>query len=645
VAIVGVDVGGTFTDLMLYDGRRIRAHKTLTDPADPSKGLREGLRELGVPAGTTLVHGSTIATNAFLERKGARVLLVLTRGFRDLAAIGRQTRGKLYDLFWRKPRPLVRPGDILTVRERIDAAGRVVTPIRAGGLRVPRGIESAAVCFLHSYRNPRHERVAGRRLSRAGVPVLLSSSVFPEYREFERLSTTLVNAYLAPTVRRYAERLRRDLRRHPLRLMGSQGGCSTLEGAIRRPGSMILSGPAAGVVAADELSRRIGDPRLITLDMGGTSADVSLLDHGPLMTREATLDNIPIRTPMLDTVTIGAGGGSVAWIDDAGALRVGPRSQGSTPGPACYGRGGDLPTVTDAHLILGRLDAGRFFGGRLKLDAARARSSIRILAQGLGRSAEEVAEAILRIANSNMERAIRQVSLERGYDARDWSLVAFGGAGPLHGAELAAGLELRRVIVPPHPGNFCALGAILADIVKERSRTLLLPCEPASQAAVARSIGRLERELISELRRERIRERRPELRPSLEMRYKGQSYELTVPWTGRLDRAGFERAHERRFGFRMAEKQVEVVNALVQLRVPVDKPPPVRARPVRGASSIPRTFRWEGRARPIRHWDRSSLPRALRGPALIHEPGATTFVPPGFAAELDRWGNLILESR
>lgn len=589
--VVGVDTGGTFTDFVFVDGRSLRTHKVLSTPDDPSRAVLQGLRELGA-LDADVVHGSTVATNAFLERKGARLTLVTTRGFEDLLEIGRQERGSLYDLEWERPEPLIPRSRRIGVTERMDARGRVVIPLDRAALRRLRAT-NVAVCFLHSYANPAHEREAGRILRGA----TLSSDVLPEYREYERLSTTVLNAYVSPVVGRYVGTLRRSL--NSLRILASDGGAVTPESAIRRAAQTLLSGPAGGVIAAQAL----GFGKVIAFDMGGTSTDVCLIDGAARVTKEGSIGGSPLRVPHFEIHTVGAGGGSIARTDDGGALRVGPESAGAAPGPICYGRGGTLPTVTDANLVLGRIDPARFLGGRMALSGVSM--------------ARSFAEGVIEVANANMERALRRVSIERGYDPADFWLVAFGGAGPLHACALSGRLGMKGVVVPRWPGLLSALGMVLADPAVEKSRTVL--GRPIDWRA-------LEREALSEVsgRIERF----------VEARYEGQSYELRLPVGGRRGSlgpgaAGFHEAHRRAFGF-SRPAPVEIVNAVV--RVTERRPKPSLPAPARGGR------RWTGSV------DRSDLGAGdrVRGPAVISEDNATCWVERGWTARVDSHGNIII---
>ncbi len=587
--IVGVDTGGTFTDFILFDGRGIRTHKVLSTPDDPSRAVLQGLRELGA-ADADVVHGSTVATNAFLERKGAELTLVTTKGFEDLLEIGRQERGALYDLNWERPEPLIPRSRRIGVRERTDARGREVQPLDRAALRRIRA-KDVAVCFLHSYANPKHEREAGRILKRA----TLSSDVLPEYREYERLSTTVLNAYVAPAVEEYLGRLRRSLPR--IRILASDGGAITPESAGRRAAQTLLSGPAGGVIAAQSL----GFGKVIAFDMGGTSTDVCLIDGTATVTKEGSIGGLPLRVPHFDIHTVGAGGGSIARIDEGGALRVGPESAGAKPGPICYGRGGTQPTVTDANVRLARIDVEGFLGGRMRLNIPDL--------------SMEFARGVVEVVNANMERALRKVSVERGHDPADFWLVAYGGAGPLHACELAGRLGMKGVVVPRWPGLFSALGMVLADMTVEKSRTVLGREIPWRE---------LEREALGELK--------GTVERFVEARYRGQSHEIRISET-----ADFHEAHRRLYGFTRRDP-VEIVNAVVRVTASRPKPRfgrmPGARRPERigsGGSGHLGTSR-----------ERMRPGDEVFGPAAIGEETASTWVPRGWTARVDPSGNIII---
>jgi N-methylhydantoinase A len=587
--VVGIDTGGTFTDFILFDGRGIRTHKVLSTPDDPSRAVLQGLRELRA-TDADVVHGSTVATNAFLERKGAELTLVTTKGFEDLLEIGRQERGALYDLNWERPEPLIPRSRRIGVRERTDAQGREVLPLDRAALRRVRA-KNVAVCFLHSYASPKHEREAGRILKRA----TLSSDVLPEYREYERLSTTVLNAYVAPVVEEYLGRLRRSLPR--IRILASDGGAITPESAGRRAAQTLLSGPAGGVIAAQSL----GFGKVIAFDMGGTSTDVCLIDGTATVTKEGSIGGLPLRVPHFDIHTVGAGGGSIARIDEGGALRVGPESAGATPGPICYGRGGTKPTVTDANVRLARIHIDRFLGGRMRLEIPDL--SI------------DFARGVVEVVNANMERALRKVSVERGHDPADFWLVAYGGAGPLHACELAGRLGMKGVVVPRWPGLFSALGMVLTDMTVEKSRTVL-----------GRGIP------WRELEREALRELKGRVERFVEARYRGQSHEIRIP-----EKADFHEAHRRLYGFTRRDP-VEIVNAVVRVTAARPKPRfgrlPKARRPARiGAAGGGHLVTSREGLRPGDE---------VAGPAAIGEETASTWVPRGWTARVDPYGNIMI---
>lgn len=554
---VGVDTGGTFTDFVGWDGRRRRTHKVRSTPADPARAILAGLTELG-PA-QDIVHGSTVATNALLERRGADTLLVATEGFEDVLEIARQARRSLYDWHDPGPVPLIAPGRRVGVRERTlhdgsiemrltgDEVERVVSQAKASGA------DSVAVCLLHSYAEPSHEKALGEALRAAGFFVSLSHEVLPEYREYERASTTAVNAYVSPLMAGYLDRLQREA---PVgarvRVFQSNGGVMSARAAGESAVHTVLSGPAGGVLGAAAAAKAAGLERAVTFDMGGTSTDVALYDGAFQYTSEGELDGLPIRVSMLDIHTVGAGGGSIAYLDSGGALRVGPRSAGAEPGPACYGRGGTDPTVTDANVVLGRIDPEAFLSGRMALDVDAAHRALERLAAQARESTETTARAVLSAARSNMERAIRRITVERGIDPRELALVAFGGAGPLHACELAQGLEMRTVLAPRDAGVLSAVGMLVADNVRDYSLSI-------GRDGTEGAFGSLERRAAAEAAEDGAAEIR--LERSVDLRYRGQSYEITLPWA---ERGAFEQEHERLYGWRHEGREVEAVTARVR---------------------------------------------------------------------------------
>ena len=680
-SVLGVDVGGTFTDFLLWEDGRLFVYKRPSTPDDPSRAVLAGLDETGWTP-DEVVHGSTVATNAVLERKGARTALITTRGFRDVLAIGRQTRPKLYDLEPRRPPPLIPDGLRLEADERLDHRGRVLQALSSREVEalldrlLALGVESLAVCFLFSFLSPQHERMVRDAARRRGLPCSASFEVLPEYREYERTITTVLNAYVAPVVERYLARLAEGLRSRGvarLRVMQSNGGSAGAKASGALAVRTVLSGPAGGVAGAfrvagarrasasgGDAARRALD-RIITFDMGGTSTDVCLCDGAVPFTAEAIIDGLPLRIPTVDVHTVGAGGGSIARIDAGGALRVGPESAGADPGPACYGKGGD-PTVTDAHLLLGRLLPERFLGGRMSLSVAAARRALRPIARAYGNDVEQAAASIVKVANASMQRALRLISVERGHDPRRFTLVAFGGAGPLHACELAEALGIVRVLVPPFPGVLSAFGMAAAPVTRDAVQAFLasVPVGDRSDPFVRkleRAFGRLEkrtrRELAAEGERGRVR-----LRRGLDLRYVGQSHELTVPVAA--SDAGcaparilpaFHRAHRRRYGHADQSRPVEVVAVRVRAEGPRPrlgaKAPiaPGRGGEAKGARLERRQVWFAGRSRATWVYDRAAL-RArdrLRGPALVLQLDATTAIPPGWRGVVDEAGNLVLE--
>jgi len=677
---IGVDTGGTFTDCVTFEGRTVKILKVFSVP-DAAGAIFEGAKRLAGDRARRerleIIHGTTAGTNSLLERRGARVVLVTTAGFEDLIEIGRQARPRLYDLNVQRQPPLVPRSLRFGVRERVTAGGRILrrlTPAELHRLRtqVKRSrAESVALCFLFSFANPAHERAAARTLRGLGIPVSVSHEILPEFREYERLSTVVINAYLAPRLGEYLARLERMVGeglhgRYNGRLyvMQSNGGIMTAARAAREPVRTILSGPAGGVVAAARLAESLGVRRAISFDMGGTSTDVCLLDGPPRTTSETTLGDLPVAVPVLDVHSVGAGGGSITRFDAGGALRVGPESAGAAPGPVCYGQGGVRPTVTDANLILGRIDPERFLGGTFRLDArAVERSFSDLLRRQPGnrpfKTAVELAQGILAVSNATMEKALRVISVERGHDPRDFSLICFGGAGGLHAAELARSLRLRHVIVPRNPGAFSALGVLLSDLVKDVSQSVLLPVPDglgAPRRSVSRSrlysdlerrFARLERMGRAELRLEGFSEESARAERRLDLRYAGQSYELSVPFSPRFDRA-FHRQHERAYGHAQPERRLEIVNLRVRLVVRTPKPrfaPAVAGRRAVLPRPIQRRPVWFGRRfwpTPFYERERLAPGVTLAGPAVIVEYSATSVLPPDFLCRVDEEGDLLL---
>jgi N-methylhydantoinase A/oxoprolinase/acetone carboxylase beta subunit len=651
---LGIDTGGTFTDLVQLGPNGLSVHKLRSTPDDPSRAILEGIQALtGTTAGLDVVHGSTVATNAVLERKGARVALVTTEGFEDVLRIGRQTRPELYNFLVPAPRPIVAPGLTFGIMERLDASGRPLVPVDdqaldrlASSIRAL-GVDIVAVCLLHAYANPAHERQVADRLRREGLTTSMSHEVLPEYREYERWSTTVVNAYVTPVIDGYLGALERQLRGSRLLIMQSNGGSISAAAARAQAVRTVLSGPAAGVVGARTVARAAGFRRIISFDMGGTSTDVSLIDDALATSTESRIGDFPVRLPVIDIHSVGAGGGSIAFVDAGGALRVGPRSAGASPGPVCYGVGTEL-TVTDANLLLGRLDPERFLGGRMTLDVERARSVATALAGELRMDPLTLAEGVVRVANANMERAIRVVSVERGHDPRRFALLAFGGAGGMHACEIAERLEIGAVVLPRFAGVLSALGMLAADVTRDYSASVLEPSEAVSATALDRRFRPLVDSARRELQAEGFNRTRQAIACLIDVRYIGQSYEITVPF-GPGYRRAFDRRHERLYGYANPARPTEVVNLRVTATGLTEKPKlpftrPRRAFAPRPAARRPGRFGGRSVAVSFHRWEDLAPGAAGTGPAVITGGEATAVIPPRFRFHVDGFGNLVARS-
>jgi len=678
--VVGVDIGGTFTDFMLYDTESggVHVHKVPSTPAQPEEAMVSGLSELCAAAGlaprdvTGVFHGTTVATNAVLEHEGAVAGMITTRGFRDIVHIGRHQRPLHYsvmqDIPW-QAQPFVRRRHRKVVTERIvPPTGEVLTPLDEDEVRTAarelrdEGVEAVAVCFLFSYLNPEHERRAAA-IVREEIPdafVTTSADIFPQFREFERFTTAAMSAFVGPKTGTYLERLAGALALEgvdgELHVMMSSGGVASVRTAAERPVTLLLSGPAAGILGGQWAGALAGRRRLITFDMGGTSADIGIVTEDGVSeasARDTWVGGYPLLVPMLDVHTIGAGGGSIAYVDEGGAFRVGPRSAGAAPGPAAYGQGGEEPTITDAHVVLGRLDPERFLGGRMKLDRDAAVDVVQKLADRLDLGLLEAAEGILTIANSNMARAIRSRTIEKGHDPREFALVAFGGAGPLHAADVADALGIPEVLVPPHPGITSAGGLLTSDLKYDQMRTVFQLQGSVDSGRLNRELDGLEDELRGWLDRDGVASADVEVIRALDCRYVGQGYELRValdegPFTEEALEQ-FHVLHEREYGSAYGDP-IEIVNARVTA---IGRRPALESLPVASGSleeslvaESEGVFRVDGslQAFSTRFYDRSLLPldETLAGPAVVFHLDTTTVVPPGWNAKADASGNLIL---
>lgn len=669
---IAVDVGGTFTDATLWDpaGNRLVAAKTTTTPADRAVGVLAAVRLALAVAGEKpahvgeLIHGSTTGTNALIERTGAKVGLLTTKGFRDVLEIGRIMRPEagLYDVTVDRPPPLVPRRLRREAAERLDAEGNVVVPLNAHDVEeaarffARERVEAVAVCFLFAFLDPAHEERAGEILARLlpGVPVSLSSRICPEIREYERTSTTVMNAYLTPVMDVYLDSLERQVKaalgEARLSVIQANGGSTAVAQARRKAVTTVNSGPAGGVVAAAFYGRRQGRNRLVSVDMGGTSFDIGLVEDGTTkVTTEGSFQDLPVRIPIIDLHIIGAGGGSIAWQDPGGALAVGPHSAGAEPGPACYGRGGTRPTVTDANLVLGRLSAEYFNGGRMRLDCDKARAAVDGLARAMGLSVAETALGIIRVVNANMVKGIAAVTILRGIDVRDFALLSFGGAGGVHAVDLAQALSMTEAIVPPLPGTFSAVGLLVTEVrhdyVAALGGVLSTALDPAAMEAHYRQ---MEDEARAALVEQGFATRSIDLARTADLKVKGQTYELSLPMPGRgpvdadaiqslLD--SFARLYRSRYAFFFDREPIEIVNLRVTA---LGRNPPVElARPVPAGPDPAPALKGE---RPVYFekrgfvntavYDRDRLrpQNRVAGPAVIEEETSSTLVPPGFAA-------------
>jgi N-methylhydantoinase A len=691
---VGVDTGGTFTDFIAVASQQLISFKIPSTPQAPACAILEGLSRILNELPTAdfclvdIVHGTTVATNALLERKGAKTALITTEGFEDVLEIGRQVRPDLYNFAVTRPDPLVAQKLRFGLRERVAANGSIIEPLDTVQLKAlarklkMSQVESVAISLLFSFANPCHEQQIAAALASMNIPLSLSHRILPEYREYERTSTVVVNAYLAPRVSQYlrgliselahlmpdaASRLQAGRERplknnrqtahfYALRVMQSSGGSISAETAANEPVRTILSGPAGGVVAAAKIAALAGEPNIITFDMGGTSTDVALCQGEAATTNESTITGLPIAIPVIDIHTVGAGGGSIAYLDGGGALRVGPESAGADPGPACYGRGA-RPTVTDANLVLGRFAPEGLLGGAMQLDYQRACAVMDDLAKQMSVisrrriSRESAASGIIQVVNANMERALRLVSVERGHDPRRFALLSFGGAGGLHATALADALRIPRVISPIHPGAFSALGVLLSDVIRESSRTVMLTVsgnEKNIAGRVRRSFAELEKEIIRELRAEGFQSTHIELKRTLAMRYVGQSFDLHVPLLADFARvlAEFHQLHQQRYGHSNPGQAVEIVSIRVRGLGRTEKP---ELKKHRIRSYKPKADQYSAmwlaqRKMNVAVYNRQQLqPGAvISAPALMTEYGSTTLVEIGWELKTDAWGNLLI---
>ena len=655
--IIGIDTGGTFTDFIFRDGDRWGVYKLLSTPSNPADAIIEGLQHIADRGHMKIVHGSTVATNAILERKGAKTALVTNKGFEDIIEIGRQNRSRLYDLSYHKDPAIVPtdlrsgiPGRILNSGEEyipldLEEAEKIIRKLKIYQ------VESVAVCLLYSYVNPSHEQKIKKMLEPLGIPVSLSHEILSEFREYERTSTTVINAYVLPGMQKYIGTLTNHLGNDDrLGIMQSNGGSISADTAMKESVRTILSGPAGGAVGAFEIGKMAGYSKIITFDMGGTSTDVSLMDGRLSLTTESKISGLPIRVPMIDIHTVGAGGGSIAAMDTGGALSVGPESAGADPGPICYGKG-DRITVTDANLYLGRLIPEHFLGGSMKLEADKLEASFGRLSKETGLSHVELAEGIISVANVTMEKAIRVISVERGFDPGDFTLISFGGAGGLHAAFLARLLNIPRVLIPTNPGILSAMGMLMADVIKDYSMTIMRSQINVTREDLSDLFKTLEQKGINDLEEESFSKEHINLERYLDMRYEGQSFELIVPFKDSYIH-DFHRLHEKNYGYFNEGKTVEIVNIRLRTRGLSEKPLFLKSekksiKPPKDAFLGSRKVVFEHESTETRIYDRDKLlsGNRLKGPCIVVEYSSTIVIPPFASAFIDEYSNLIMEIR
>ncbi len=663
---IGVDTGGTFTDFVFEQDGHLKLFKLPSTPADPSLAIQQGLARICTETGSQLdqievVHGTTVGTNALLQRRGARIALVTTKGFEDVLVIGRQARPELYNLNAVKPPPLVADDLRLGISERVVASGEVIESLNEAELvrlikKIKQSdVEAIAISLLFSFLHPDHEERIAAALAPLDLPLSISNRILPEYREYERTSTVVINAYLQPLMGRYLRRLSATPQstKLNLRVMQSSGGSISADMAAVEPVRTILSGPSGGVVGALRAARLAGIQNVITFDMGGTSTDVALCDSGAIRTtNEATVAGFPVAVSVMDIHTVGAGGGSIARVDEGGSLRVGPESAGADPGPACYGRS-LLPTVTDAHVVLNHFGGAGLLGGEFKLDAERAREAMTKLAEDLSKASgkrtgiTEAAEGVLVVANTNMERALRHISVERGHDPRQFALLPFGGAGGLHAVDLARALRIPKIIAPTAPGALSAVGVLVADVIKDQSRTVMFGFGPKATKQLAKVFSEMEKEANAVLRAEGFPRSQQRHERSLAMRYRGQSFELEVRNTTGDLRAAFHQAHRERYGYAQEESDVEIVSARLRsfglvTKLPVEKLSSRQRGTTKPHDHVSAFLGGRKTTLAVYRRDELGAGAKLQAPCIVTEYSATTLIPADPEARIDEFGNLLI---
>lgn len=658
---IGVDTGGTFTDFVIYKDGKLTIQKLPSVPQNPSLPIVEGIKEFLKDSSLMIIHGSTVATNALLERKGARIALITTKGFEDILFIGRQVRKELYSLKGEKRKSILPRHLCFGLEERTSPAGKVEKKVSLEELKrileYIKGLkaESVAVSLINSYANASNEKAIHRELDKKKILSSISYSILPEYREYERTATTAVNAYLMPVISTYLSDLEEKIDKADLRIMQSNEGYISPSKAKSEPVRTALSGPAGGVVGAFNLAKLAGFENIITFDMGGTSTDVSLVDGQIRRTSEIVIGDFPIRIPIIDIHSVGAGGGSIAYVDRGGSLRVGPQSAGADPGPACYGQG-TSPTVTDANLVLGRLDPDYFLGGRMKIYPERSFKAVEKLARKINKSSLETAAGVVEIANANMEKAIRVISIERGIDPRSFALFSFGGAGGMHAAEISSYLRMERIIVPKNAGVLSALGLLLADSIKDYSLSILRKAEDLEEEELNKHYLRLKQKSLREMREDGFSVKDIFFYPLLDLRYLGQSYEITVPYQKPRIKSNafpfisdFHKAHQKLYSYHHPQRPVEVVNIRLKAvgkstKIKIKRLPPTR-NDLEKAILKRQHIYYSGKKHLAPVFERSLLEPGHKaiGPALVVDYESTTFLPPLFRLAVDDSLNLIIQ--
>ena len=655
--LIGIDTGGTFTDFIYKNGSKWGFYKILSTPSNPAEAVLSGIKHIAGTQNVQVVHGSTVATNAVLERKGAVTALISNRGFEDVIEIGRQNRKEIYNLSCRKSPSLVPANMRFGIGCRVDSCGNAIQDPNEAEIEnlliklQKAGVEAIAVSFLFSFKNPAHEIKVGKILSKLSIPVSLSHEIVSEFREYERTSTTVINAYVSTKTTRYLAGITQQTGNDNLRIMQSNGGSISAQTAMRESVRTILSGPAGGVVGAYQIGKIAGYDKLITFDMGGTSTDVALIDNGLSLTLDARIADYPVMVPMIDIHTVGAGGGSIASIDAGGSLSVGPESAGADPGPVCYGKGEQI-TVTDANLFLGRLIPENFLGGKMKLYPDKLGIYLEKMAKDTGLTKVELAEGILSVADTSMEKALRVISVERGVDPGEFTLFSFGGAGGMHAVFLARLLNIPRVLIPENPGILSAIGMLAADIVKDYSQTVMLDQRTGNTENILKLFIPLEKRGIEEMDYEGIGATEMVMERCLDMRYQGQSYEIMVPFGNDHDNfiEKFHKLHEKKYGYSNREMPVEIVNIRLRAKGFPEKPEFTKSRTVSQKLSPEaimgeKEVVFDGRSHKTKIISRNKLKSGniIKGPSILVEYSSTTVIPPFAFGEIDEYRNIIIK--